>query len=230
MNEMNYTAELYDFLGQLAENNNRPWFHEHKEQYDRLRALWMRDVDSLLALMSEWEPGLRSQTAASSVYRFYRDIRFSPDKSPYKLFFSAAFSPWGKKTRRACYYLQMGLDVPDREIQSGLYAGMWCPDSAMLRKVRNAIVDNDDEFAEIVQNPELERLFPGFEIGAKLKTVPRGYDKAHRFAEVLKMKDIGKFCHADRSFFMRDDWVEETSRRFSLLKPMVDFINYSLDE
>ena len=134
------------------------------------------------------------------------------------------------QTHRACYYLQMGVTDPDRNIQSGLYGGMWCPDSNMLRKVRTAIVDNTEEFAEILSNKELQALFPNFDLGEKLKNVPRGFDKDHPFAEVLKLKDIGKYCPAGKEFFSRQDWVEETSRRFSLLKPLIDFLNYSLDE
>ena len=124
----------------------------------------------------------------------------------------------------------MGVTDPDRHINSGLYGGMWCPDSDMLRKVRTAIVDNDDEFEEILANEELNALFPNFDLGTKLKTVPRGFDKNHKFAEILKMRDIGKYCPAGVEFFSREDWVEETSRRFRLLKPMIDFLNYSIDE
>lgn len=227
---MYYTEQLFDFFQRLDNNNNRPWFQANKEEYDYLRNLWLQDIDRLLALMKEWEPELAGQTSKTCVYRIYRDTRFSPDKTPYKRFFSAAFSPWGKKTHRACYYLQMGVTDPDRNIQSGLYGGMWCPDSNMLRKVRTAIVDNTEEFAEILSNKELQALFPNFDLGEKLKNVPRGFDKDHPFAEVLKLKDIGKYCPAGIEFFSRQDWVEETSRRFSLLKPLIDFLNYSLDE
>lgn len=227
---MYYTEQLFDFFRRLDNNNNRPWFQANKEEYDYLRNLWLQDIDRLLSLMKEWEPELAGQTSKTCVYRIYRDTRFSPDKTPYKRFFSAAFSPWGKKTHRACYYLQMGVTDPDRNIQSGLYGGMWHPDSNMLRKVRTAIVDNTEEFAEILSNKELQALFPNFDLGEKLKNVPRGFYKDHPFAEVLKLKDIGKYCPAGIEFFSRQDWVEETSRRFSLLKPLIDFLNYSLDE
>lgn len=227
---MNYTIQLFDFFHRLDENNNRPWFHEHKDEYDFLRECWIKDIDKLLALMTQWEPDLAGQTAKNCVYRIYRDTRFSPDKTPYKRFFSAAFSPWGRKTNRACYYLQMGVTDPDRHLNSGLYGGMWCPDSDMLRKVRTAIVDNDEEFSEIIENKEFKSIFPDFDLGDKLKTVPRGFDKNSKFAEILKMKNIGKYCPAGEAFFTREDWVEETARRFSLLKPFIDFINYSIDE
>lgn len=100
-----YISRLYDFLRELQANNNREWFAAHKEEYDSLRSLWLDDVDRLIGLMSQWEPQLRALKAKDCVYRIYRDTRFSTDKTPYKVYFSAAFSPWGRKTHRAAYYI-----------------------------------------------------------------------------------------------------------------------------
>ena len=87
-----YIPRLWQFLREVGANNNRPWFQEHKKEYDELRRLWFADLDRLVALMAEWEPELRGVTGKAVAYRFYRDIRFSPDKSPYKTYFSASIS------------------------------------------------------------------------------------------------------------------------------------------
>lgn len=220
----NYIPQLYDFLRRVAQNNNREWFHANKTEFDDLRMQWLEDVDRLIALMSTWDPSLITQNARSSAYRFYRDTRFSQDKSPYKTFFSAAFSPFGRSTHRACYYLEMGLRP-----ESGLYGGMWCPDSAMLRKMRNAIVDNIEEFEEILSDNEFIKHYPGW-VGDMLKTTPKGWARNHPQADLLRLKDYGKFCPADEAFFSISDWVERTSERFQILRPFIDFLNYSLDE
>ncbi len=221
----NYIPRLYEFLRQVACNNNREWFHAHKETYDELRALWLADLDRLLGLMSVYEPGLASQTAKTCAYRFYRDTRFSLDKSPYKTFFSAAFSPMGRNAMRAAYYLQMDI----RQEESGLYGGLWCPDAAMLRKMRNAIVDNIEEFQDIISDNNLEKYFSGW-VGDRLKTTPKGWEKNHPQAELLKLKCYGKYNRCDEAFFADEHWVEKTAERLGLLKPLLDFINYSLDE
>lgn len=226
---MNYIPELYRFLEQVERNNNREWFQDHKQEYDRLRALWLDDLQRLIDLMVQGDPSLRGCTAKQAAYRFYRDTRFSQDKSPYKTFFSAIITPYGKKDMRACYYLQMGLNRPDRDIQSGVYGGIWWPDSATLRKLRHAIVDNIEEFTAINDTPAMQREFPGW-AGSSLKTIPKGWPKDHPQADLLKLKDIAKAHYLDEKFFCRKNWVERTAEMFLILKPLNDFINYSIDE
>lgn len=229
MSQKYYTCQLFDFLHRVAANNNREWFHRHKSEYDELRALWLDDLDRLLKLMTLWEPQLAAQTAKTCAYRFYRDTRFSQDKSPYKTFFSAAISPWGRKTHRAGYYLHMGIDEENLWGGSGLYGGLWCPDSPMLQKMRHAIVDNIEEFEEITRNPEFLKHYPSW-IGESLKNVPKGWEKDHPQASLLKLKEYGRLCSCKEEFFRDPAWVEIAAERFALLKPLVDFINYSLDE
>lgn len=225
----NYISDLYDFLEQVEQNNNREWFHAHKDEFDRLRSLWLADIDRLIHLMALRDPSLRNCTAKKAAYRFYRDTRFSADKSPYKTFFSAIITPYGKNDMRACYYLQMGLHRPDRDLHSGVYGGIWWPDTATLSKLRKAIVDNIEEFTEITTTPLMLEYFPRWE-GERLKTIPKGWDRNHPQAELLKMKHLAKAHILDKQFFMQPDWIEKTAELFMILKPLNDFINYSIDE
>lgn len=223
---MNYYLDrVFSFLEELSRNNNRDWFKARKPEFDDLREQWIEELDRLVALMTPWEPGMATQSGKSCAYRIYRDTRFSEDKTPYKTYFSALFSPYGRHAHRACDYLQIDI----RPEESGLFGGLWCPDSAMLRKLRRAIVDNAEEFEEIVNAPDMKRLYPGW-VGNSLKTVPKGYAKDHPMIEVLRLKDYGKFCRCDRAFFSDPSWVEKTAERFHVLKPFNDFLNYSLDE
>lgn len=136
---MSYIPELYDFFTQLSQNNDRQWFAANRDRYQRLRELWLADIDRLISAMAEWDPQLASLTARSCAYRFNRDTRFSLDKSPYKTFFSAAISPWGKKSMHAGYYIEIGIPtsyVRDSTAECGVF------DSPALKKLRHAIVDN----------------------------------------------------------------------------------------
>lgn len=224
MKTTNYMPRLYDFLSRLTANNNRQWFDEHKPLYLELRQLWEDDLNRLIGYMAAWDPRLAHLTAKTTAYRIYRDIRFSADKTPFKTYFSAAFSQYGKSTHRACYYLHM-----DGAGESGLYGGMWAPDSAMLRKVRKAIVDNIDEFESIINNPDLQAAFPQW-YGQTLKTVPKGYDRNHPQAEYLRMKDYGRFGPMPPETFFDPAWPEIVAERFHAITPFVEFLNYSLDE
>lgn len=224
--------ELYDFLRGIRANNNREWLTAHRDEYDLLRNRWLSQVEELIGYMSEWEPAIASQTAKSAAYRFARDTRFSRDKSPYKTYFSALLSPWGRKTERAAYYLHMGPANPDGDpatTGSGVYGGIWCPSSPILKKLRQAIVDNIEEFDEICSDPELQSHFPGW-FGDRLKTIPQGWDRNHPQADLLRLKEYGRFSPMDESVFARPDWPRIASDRMRILKPLVDFLNYSIDE
>ena len=226
-----YVARLYDFFRQLEINNNREWFKANRAEYDELRELWLADIDRLIRHMTGWYPEMAGLTASRCAYRIYRDTRFSLDKTPYKLYFSAGFGPNGKSGHGAGYYLQMGPGRFAGAVESGLYGGIWCPESSVLKKLRKPIVDNIEEFEEIVNTPEIKRWFPGWcSTGNALKTVPKGYDKNHPQAALLRLKEYGKFHPADEDFFLDPSWPEKCSELFSYLKPLVDFIDYSVNE
>lgn len=230
---MTYIPDLYQFLTELSVNNNREWFKENKNRFDDLRQLWTTDIERTIAHITEWWPEIKGQTAKSSIFRIYRDTRFSLDKSPYKPYFSAQFSPYGKGKGAAHMpglYLHMEPDQPAiTDGGSGLYGGMWCPEPAVLKKIRKAIVYNIEEFEEIINNPELTALYPDW-WGDRLKTVPKGYDKNHPQAELLRLKEYGRFHHEDEKFFNDPAWPEKVSDRFRPLKPLISFLDYSIKE
>lgn len=218
-------SDIYDFLADVAANNNRPWFYANRGRYDDLRARWYDDLEHLIACMSQWEPGMKTQTASTASYRFSRDTRFSPDKSPYKVYFSAALSPFGRKTIMSGYYLQ--VDV--RPGENGLYAGLYCPEQPLLKKLRHAIVDNIEEFEEIVNEPRFAARYPGW-VGQRLKSAPQGWPKDHPQIELLKLKDYGRFAPCDHSYFTDPRWYERAAEDFLLARPLIDFLNYSIAE
>lgn len=221
-----YTAELYDFLDELKENNNRQWFEQHRQEYERLRALWLDDLDRMIGFMSRRDSDLATQTARGCAYRIYRDTRFSKDKTPYKTFFSASICRGGRKSPYAGYYIELG----NANIYGqGLYGGIWCPEPAILRKLRHAIVDNIEEWEEMVNSPEMMRQWPGW-CSNTLKTMPKGWDRDHPQAEYLRMTNYGKFISCPRSFFLSPDWPEQAAEKFATISPLVNFINYSIDE
>lgn len=223
---MYYVKRLYDFFDRLARNNDRQWFAEHRAEYDELRALWLADIDRMIRLMAEWEPALWHLTARQCAYRIYRDTRFSPDKTPYKTFFSASFGPYGKIADRAGFYIELGRP---RAYDQGIYGGIWCPSSRAIATLRHAIVDNIEEWDEIVREPAMQAQFPGW-CSTTLKTIPKGWDRNHPQAEYLRMKDYGKFHPCDDAFYLDPAWPERAAELMRILKPLIDFLNYSLDE
>ena len=224
-----YVARLYDFFRQLEINNNREWFKANRAEYDELRELWLADIDRLIRHMTGWYPEMAGLTASRCAYRIYRDTRFSLDKTPYKLYFSAGFGPNGKSGHGAGYYLQMGPGRFAGAVESGLYGGIWCPESSVLKKLRKAIVDNIEEFEEITSALESSGKYHGW-WGERLKTIPKGYDRNHPQAELLRLKEYGRFMPADMDYFNDPAWPEKVADDFRPLRPMLDFFTYSLEE
>lgn len=223
---MSYIPRLFEFLRQLGQNNDRAWFQAHKAEYDDLRQAWLADLDRVIGAMTPWEPGMASQSGRTAVYRIYRDTRFSADKSPYKTYFSAAFSPYGRKSDRAGYYLELS---PFESHRSGLYGGLWCMERPVLNKLRRAIVDNIEEWEAILNDSALKEAFPHW-CSSMLKTIPKGWDRDHPQAFYLRMTNYGLFSPLSEDYFLSAEWPEETARRFHALKPFCDFLNYSIDE
>ena len=226
----NYIPALYDFLTRLQHNNDREWFRANKAEYEALREQWLIDMDRLIADMGQWWPELRGLIGKQCAYRIYRDTRFSPDKSPLKDYFSAGISPAGRKAHGAGMYLQMGPGRFNGEVESGLYGGVWCPEAPVLKKLRKAIVDNIEEFEEIIHEPRMEQYFPGWLASSALKTVPKGYDRNHPQAALLRLRDYGKFMPTPIDFYLDPSWPERTSELFSYRKPLIDFLAYSINE
>lgn len=222
-----YMEELFGFLDRLAANNTRAWLADNRREYDDLRAAWLADLGRLLALVGAWEPACAPADPRRAAYRFARDTRFSPDKTPYKTYFSAAFGPRGRQEPYAGYYIHIGRDGNGG--QSGLYGGVYCPPSPVLAKLRHAIVDNIEEFTDIITHPELEAGYPGW-CGDSLKTIPKGWDRNHPQADLLRLKDYGRFRPVGRSWWLDPAWPERTADALRPLKPLVDFLNYSIDE
>lgn len=221
---MIYTKDLFKFLQQLERNNNRPWFAEHRDEYDQLRQAWLDDLQRLINALAARDQRYGVMTPKSAAFRIYRDTRFSMDKRPYKPYFSASFSPHGKQVHSAGFYLHMSADG-----DAGLFGGIWAPEAPVLKKLRKAIVDNIEEFQTIISDPKMLKVFPDW-CGESLKAVPKGYDRNHPLAHLLKWKDYGRFHHCDQKFFLDPSWPERSAELLMLLQPLNDFIDYSINE
>lgn len=210
--------EIFAFLRELTINNDREWFHAHKAQYDALRQPWEADIERLIALIGEYDLTVRGLDIKSSVYRIYRDVRFSPDKSPYKNYFSAAIGKGGRHCLSSAYYLHM---MPGGSLLCG---GIWQPDKEILDRLRHLIDAEPDEFRQIIGEKKLKSLYR-FDCET-LKSMPKGFDKDNELAEYIKMKEYVLVKYVDDSYFDCDDWVERVASDFKPLLPVHRFLDY----
>lgn len=219
---MEYMTQLFDYLTRLSQNNNRDWFNQNKEEYEWLRTMWMSDVQKLINLMSEYDDTLKGVDAKDCVYRIYRDIRFSPNKLPYKTYFSTVIAQGGRKTLKGCCYLHV------QPGECGLHGGIWCPEMPLLTRLRHDIEDNIEEFLSIINNPDFKKRY--VLTGNSLKNMPKGFDKDSPYGEYIKMKEYLVSMPVDDSYFTSNGWIERVSEDFRYIKPFNDFLNYSFDE
>ena len=210
--------EVLAFLRQLAINNDRTWFKAHKEQYDAVRIPWEQDMERLIGLVAAYDPHARGLNIKDSVYRIYRDIRFSNDKRPYKDYFSGVIGRGGRHTLQSCYYVHFGV----QELM--LCGGIWQPEKALLDQLRGLIDAEADEFLAIVGAPALTSRYHW--ASRSLKTMPKGYPKDHPMAQYLKMKEYLMVMEPDEDYFDCEDWVERVASDLQPLKPLHDFLNY----
>jgi uncharacterized protein (TIGR02453 family) len=216
--------EHFEFLKELRENNNREWFKEHKPCYDALHKKFTGAVQQLIEKIAAFDVEIAGLDAGSCVYRIYRDIRFSTDKTPYKTHFGAYMTGFGGRTSPyGGYYLHI---EPDNPFVSG---GVWCPTPAMLKKLRHDIYDNIDEFTAILENEKFKKVYGGLE-GEMLKRMPDGFPKDCPYENILKHKYYVVSSTKSEDFFCRKDWMEKAVEDFRALYPFNKFLNYTIGE
>jgi uncharacterized protein (TIGR02453 family) len=198
-------AGAFAFYAELEDNNNREWWLEHKDSYNTLVR------DPLTALFAELEP----RFGPGKIFRPNRDIRFSQDKSPYK----TAQGAFASTREGMGYYLQLNAD--------GLHVGggYHSHTPAQLARFRNAV--DASGTGESLRHIVEAVAAAGFDIGGeKLKTVPRGYDRDHPRAELLKHKSLSAGMELGEPEWLETPRaVQEIAALWEKLRPLVDWVS-----
>ena len=210
--------EVLAFLRQLTINNDRTWFKSHKERYDALREPWEHDMQRLIGLVADFDPQARGLAVKDSVYRIYRDIRFSHDKRPYKNYFSGVIGKGGRHTLLSCYYVHFGVE------ELMLCGGIWWPEKPVLDSLRRLIDAEHEEFLAIINQPDITSRYHW--ASRSLKMMPKGFPMDHPMSRFLKMKEYLMIMNLDEDYFDCEDWVEKVAADLQPLKPLHDFLNY----
>lgn len=226
------------FLRQIMANNNREWFLEHKKEYLSVRVEFERGMQQAIDRIVTFDPEIAHVTVKDCTYRFNRDTRFSPDKSPYKNHLGAYINAKGKKALRGGYYLHF---EPDHCLLA--VGNYWLPTN-ILTSCRNEMMSNTAEWLKCVENDEFRKYFgsdetetdidswdqpQGFGL-AKLKTCPSGFPKDWPHVNYLRQKDYCAWHAVSNTFFEGDDWLDEMECMFRAAKPMMDFMNSVIDD
>lgn len=182
MPQSHFSPDLFKFLKELKNNNNREWFAENKQRYESsVRDPFIRFITDVAPMLHGISPRFVADPKPSggSLFRIYRDIRFSKDKSPYKTHVAASFPHLGARRDFASAGFYLHLEP------RGCFAaaGVWHPDPATLALVRKGIIERPKEW-QAIRRSKLEVQ------GDRLTRPPKGFDPNHAFIDDLKLKDF----------------------------------------
>jgi uncharacterized protein (TIGR02453 family) len=219
---LGFNPRALTFLRALKRNNDREWFRARKEEYDELlRAPMLAMIEQLAVDFRSFAPDLVASPKVS-LYRIYRDTRFSEDKTPLKTHVAAMF-PWRglAKHQGAGLYFHVAPD--------GVWAGggMYAPETSQLHAEREHIAAHVKRFRAIVESPRFRRTFGKLE-GEQLQRVPRGFSKDHPVAAYLKYRQFLAGKEFPARFACTPRFYAGVLGVFREAAPLVKFLNEPL--
>lgn len=212
------TQSVFRFLGELKLNNNKPWFEQHRPEYESARSSFELFVSDILDEFRDSDD-LQGITAKNCIARIYRDIRFSKDKSPYKTNLSAMIAPVGWKTSWRGYYISIEPD--DRSLLAG---GLYDPTPDQLNQFRQTIERDATAFKRLTSAREFVEFFGTLE-GERLKTAPKGFDREHPEIGLLQLKQITVMHHFTDQEVLAGDFTEQVLKGCRVMKPFLDYLS-----
>ena len=230
---MTLHPDTLPFLTDLMHNNNRPWFNEHKERWIAVRTAFEDFVQALIDEMVRYDDTLAGLTAKNSVYRIYRDTRFSPDKTAYKTHIACFLSSWGPKNSGVPgYYFQVGSEEAyGLQGTCNLGGGIFMPSPEALNAIRQEIFYCPDEFKAIVEAPQYRKYFgTEFFTIKKLQRVPKGYPSDWEHAEWLKYKDYCTSHTMPPRMAGSDRLLEEVLKVWRASVPLNKFVQRAMED
>ena len=215
-----FSPALFNFLRELKTNNNRLWFQANKARYERdVRQPVLRFIADFAPYLEEISPHFVAdpRPVGGSMFRIYRDVRFSRDKSPYKTHVGIQFR---HEMARDAYTPGFYLHLEPGEVLAA--AGTWHPDSKSLINIRTAIVEHPEEWEQAIA---FTREYPEYQLGGEsLKRAPRGFAPGHPLVEDLKRKDFYAVVYFDESAACGPDFLSLFAQACRTMAPLMRFL------
>lgn len=218
------SQHTFKFLRDLKKNNNRDWFIVNKSRYEEVKKEFDGFTSSLILEIGKFDKAVRNLETKDCVFRIYRDVRFSKDKSPYKTHFGAHIVPGGKRMEmsRAGYYVHIS------PAESFLAGGAYMPPAKWINAIRKEIHYNVKQLKRVVNGKDFKKYFGKIE-GEKLSRPPQGYDKDHPEIEWLKHKSFIATHNLTEKQVLSKKFISHAASVFKTLQPFDKFLNQSLD-
>jgi uncharacterized protein (TIGR02453 family) len=218
------TPALFDFLRELKLNNNRQWFEGNKTRYEQVvKQPLLEFITDFGTFLPEISPHYLAipKATGGSMFRIYRDVRFSKDKSPYKTAAALQFRhEQGKDVHAPGFYLHL----EPGSVFAG--CGIWQPDTQTANKIRSTIANRPDNWLAAIQDAAFQKTF-SLE-GESLKQPPRGFDADHPLVEDLKRKDFIGSVELSEQVVCQDDFLTQYVEMCKAASPLMRFLTEAL--
>jgi uncharacterized protein (TIGR02453 family) len=215
--------EVLNFLSELKENNNKEWFDQNRDRYQECRKKVLFLTELIIHEVGKFDPEIGNLDPKNCLFRIFRDVRFSNDKTPYKTNMGSFISKGGRKSVCAGYYLHIEPGV------SFVGGGSYCPPADALKAYRTEIFDHSEEFKRLIYNESFRKVYPEL-YNDKLKTAPKGFPKDFPDIDLLKYKSYAFGSTIDDSLVTSDAFVEKILSSMKELHPVNQFLNTALDK
>lgn len=211
--------KVFSFLKLLKSNNNKEWFDANKGKYLEAKQEFESLVDKLIAGIAKFDKKISPDLKAKDcTFRIYKDVRFSKDKTPYKINMGASINPGGKKSLEAGYYFHCEPGA------SFLAGGVYMPEPATLQAIRQEIDYNFEPLNKILKSTSFKKYFKGLDEEDKLKTAPKGFEKDHPQIELLKNKHfVVSYKLSDKNIFSKGS-EKEIIAGFKAMHPFLEYL------
>lgn len=206
----------YQFLKELKENNNREWFTENKSVYQGAHANLAEFMEGLIVEMKKID-NIENESGKKTLFRIYRDVRFSQNKSPYKTHFGASLT-------RATRWLRGGYYLHFEPGNTFVACGFWQPNKDDLKLIRDELAHDAKPLRAILEDSNFKKVFGELK-GEAVKTAPRGFDKEHPNIDLIRHKSF-YFEHSFNDVeVLSEDFVFEVTKTFLAIRPFFDYMS-----
>jgi uncharacterized protein (TIGR02453 family) len=214
--------KILTFLKALSSNNNRDWFNDNKKLYQEALESFRELVGIVLTGIAQTDPSVGDLQAKDTIFRIYKDVRFSKDKTPYKTHFGSWMAKGGRKSTDAGYYFHL---EPGGSFMAG---GVWMPPKEQLTLIRQEILYRPSSYFSVIKDPSITKHY---ERGGKedmLKKGPAGFPKDFEHMEELKYKHhIFSRNYTDKDL-LKKNFTETLISDYKGLFPLVDYLNHAM--
>ena len=203
---------IFDFFNKLEKNNNREWFNENKKEFKTLEAEVKGFYNEIMLQLQEHD-----EIDRMKMFRIYKDVRFSKDKTPYKTHFGASYHRT-KPALRGGYYVHL------KPGGSFIATGFWDPHKDDLLRIRKEFEMDDSEMREIMDQEAFKSVW-GDLVGDEVKTAPKGFNKEHKAIDLIKKKQYIFTKDFTDAQVLNADFANQISHAFKTIRPFFDYMS-----